>query len=67
MSALRARCQDARVYSSILNNKRREKMIVCHCGLWGMWAVGPNIAKIRYFTPNPFSRNENWTFINVHF
>jgi hypothetical protein len=41
MSALRARCQDARVYSSILNNKRREKMIVCHlwvCGLWGMWA-----------------------------
>ena len=31
--------------------------------------MGPttHIAKIRYFTPNPFSENENWTFINVQF
>jgi hypothetical protein len=26
---------------------------------------GPHIAKIRFFTPNPFSRIQNWTFINV--
>ena len=39
--------------------------------LWGcvgcVGYVGPNIANLRFFTPNPFSRNGNWTFINVHF
>jgi hypothetical protein len=79
ISALRARCQDARVYSYFLDDNRREKMIGCHlwgvgCGLWvvgrGLWGVGlwaPDIAFLRFFTPNPFSRNGNWTFINVHF
>ena len=63
MSALRARCQDARV----LNDNSREKMIGCHLWVVGMWVVGPDIAFLRFFTPNPFSRNGNWTFINVHF
>jgi hypothetical protein len=71
MSALRARCQDARVYSFFL--ERKQKMIGCHlwvvvcvgCGVCGLWA--PDIAFLRFFTPNPFSRNGNWTFINVHF
>ena len=46
---------------------------VVGCGLWvvgcGLWVVGcgPHIANLRFFTPNPFSRNQNWTFINVHF
>ena len=26
-----------------------------------------DFAKIRYFTPNPFSESHFWTFINVHF
>jgi hypothetical protein len=37
------------------------------CGICGGRKFPPDIAKIRYFTPNPFSENENWTFINVHF
>ena len=63
-----APCQDARVYSFFLNDNSREKMIECH-----LWVVGvcgtkvPTLAFLRFFTPNPFSRNGNWTFINVHF
>ena len=26
-----------------------------------------HIAFLRFFTSNPFSENEKWTFINVHF
>jgi hypothetical protein len=38
----------------------------------GVWdkvpsTTQPTLANYRYFTPNPFSRNQNWTFINVHF
>ncbi len=40
-------------------------------GLWdfGLWdkSFPSTLAKIRFFTPNPFSENENWTFINVQF
>jgi hypothetical protein len=36
-------------------------------GLWDCGIKVPTLAKIRYFTPNPFSRNQNWTFINVQF
>jgi hypothetical protein len=33
-----------------------------------LWDIKvPTLAKIRYFTPNPFSESEKWTFINVHF
>ncbi len=32
-----------------------------------LWAIGSHIVKIRYFTPNPFSESQFWTFINVHF
>ena len=27
----------------------------------------PTPVNYRFFTPNPFSENRNWTFINVHF
>jgi hypothetical protein len=65
MSALRARCQDARVYSVCLKDNPRGNEVFVGCGVCGLWA--PDIAFLRFFTPNPFSRNENWTFINVHF
>jgi hypothetical protein len=33
-----------------------------------LWDIKvPTLANLRFFTPNPFSRNQNWTFINVHF
>ena len=33
-----------------------------------MWDLKvPTLAFLRFFTPNPFSENEKWTFINVHF
>jgi hypothetical protein len=33
-----------------------------------LWAKSSHtLAFLRFFTPNPFSRNQNWTFINVHF
>ena len=57
MSALRARCQDARVYSSILNEllKREDDRVpFVGCGICGGRKFPPDIAKIRYFTPNPF-------------
>ncbi len=64
MSALRARCQDARV----LNDKEDDRVSFVGCGICGMWDMwAPTIAFLRFFTPNPFSRNGNWTFINVHF
>ena len=27
----------------------------------------PTLANLRFFTPNPFSESQFWTFINVHF
>ena len=27
----------------------------------------PTLANLRFFTPNPFSESQYWTFINVHF
>jgi len=36
--------------------------------LWGcLWDKSSHLAFLRFFTPNPFSENQNWTFINVHF
>ena len=47
ISALRARCQDARVYSSFLNDNSREKMIGCH--LWVVWCVGCGPRTLRFY------------------
>ncbi len=43
---------------------QRYILLLWDCG--GTFEV-PTLAKIRFFTPNPFSENEKWTFINVHF
>jgi hypothetical protein len=61
------RCQDSRVYSSFLNDNSRENEVFVGRGwLWDR-KFPPGIAFLRFFASNPFSRNENWTFINVHF
>jgi hypothetical protein len=36
--------------------------------VWGVCGPKvPTLAFLRFFTPNPFSENQKWTFINVHF
>ena len=56
---------DVRVQECIVSFLNDDRVPFVGCRVRGLWA--PDIAFLRFFTPNPFSRNGNWTFINVHF
>ena len=51
--------------SSVINTKVDNILLEEIVGLNGTEV--PTLANLRYFTPNPFSESEKWTFINVHF
>jgi hypothetical protein len=58
-------CKSIVFFLERLIKREDDRVSFVGCGVCGSWA--PDIAFLRFFTPNPFSRNEKWTFINVHF
>jgi hypothetical protein len=61
-------CTKSGCKSIVFFLERKLKMIGCHLWVVGLCGIKvPTLANLRFFTPNPFSRNGNWTFINVQF
>jgi hypothetical protein len=48
-----------------LIKREEDRVPFVGCGICGTKV--PTLAFLRFFTPNPFSRNGKWTVINVHF
>jgi hypothetical protein len=55
------------IYAFYSNSPKYSFKYLWDCGIVGLKSFPSNLANLRFFTPNPFSENENWTFINVQF